>query len=240
MKTSNKWLLAALLLLLGSLTAYNMGLRAEYIRGTYKDPLRNFTALTFKNFTEINLPAASLMNVQLTAGPYAVHVNKSAEKYLKISQQGGRLTVALAFPEGRQYLGQGDALTISCPRLRLLTAGGAYTQAGKPAFDRENGRGNTVRIQGFRQDSLRLSADLIAQIELSNNQLASLQADAGRSLGSQAQLRIKADNGIGAASLSVQHRSELQLETRIAAPHYQFGDSAKAVFSGAALSSLRP
>lgn len=238
MKTSNKWLLAALLLLLASLTAYNMGLRTEYLRGTYKDSLRNYTTLNFRNFTAIDLPAASLMSVKVTAGPYAVRINKAAEKYLKVSEKGGRLTIAVVFPEGRQYLGQGDVVTISCPRLRLLTASSTFTQAGKPAFDRENDRGNTIQIQGFRQDSLLLSQDKATQIELRDNRLAFLEADAGRSVGSHATLRIAASNGIGGANLSVQHQSELQLESRIMSPRYQFGDSARVTFAGAALSGL--
>ncbi len=36
MKTSSKLFVATLLLLFGSLTAYNMALRAEYVHGTYR------------------------------------------------------------------------------------------------------------------------------------------------------------------------------------------------------------
>lgn len=65
MKTSTTFLLAALLVLLASLTAYNMALRAEYRSGTYKDPLRSYKVLNFKNFTEVTVPAASALSVKI-------------------------------------------------------------------------------------------------------------------------------------------------------------------------------
>lgn len=159
MKTSNKWLLAALLLLLGSLTAYNRDLRAEYARGAYKNPLLSTTALNFKDFTEVDVPAASRLGVRVVAGPYGVRVNKAAEKYVRVTQQGTRLIVALAFPEDVKHMERTEAVTISLPRLRQLTAGGAYSAAGKLLTERQ-GQGGHVQIDGFRQDSLRVQPDL--------------------------------------------------------------------------------
>lgn len=237
MKTSNKLLMAAVLLLLGSLTIFNLSLRAEYRRGTYKDPLRNTTALKFSGFTEVSVPAASALKVKIVAGPFGVRVSDRAAEFVKVSQQGGRLTVALAFPEDRQYLGGGDVLTISCPQLRRLTAGSTYALAGKPLTDREN-RGGTVRVQGFRQDSLALRQDYASRVELTGNQLGYLRAEAGASAGSRAKLSIGPGNRIQAADLRLRSQSELELGSRIEVPRYQFGDSAKVSFAGPALSGL--
>ena len=237
MKTSNQGLLAALLLLLGALTAFNLSLRAEYRRGTYKDPLRNTTALNFKDFTQINVPAASALKVKIVAGPYGVRVSDKAAEFVKVSQQGGRLSVALAFPEERQYLGGGDVLTISCPRLDQLSASATYSVNAKPATDRAS-RGGNVRVQGFRQDSLTLRQDQGARVELAGNQLGYLRAEAGASAGSRSVLRIEPGNRIEAADLRMQSQSELQLEGRIGQPRYAFGDSTRASFTGSALRGL--
>lgn len=238
MKTSNKWLLAALLLLLGSLTAYNRDLRAEYARGAYKNPLLSTTALNFKDFTEVDVPAASLLGVRVVAGPYGVRVNKAAEKYVRVTQQGTRLIVALAFPEDVKHMERTEAVTISLPRLRQLTAGGAYSAAGKLLTERR-GQGGHVQIDGFRQDSLRVQPDLGARLNLTGNQLGYLRADAGRTPGSHPVLCLDGRNRIGVADLHVQSQGELQLETGgIGQLRTAFGDSARATLSGAGLRSL--
>ncbi|WP_035565493.1 hypothetical protein [Hymenobacter sp. IS2118] len=239
MKTSNKWLLAALLLLLGSLTAHNMSLRAEYARGTYKDPKRNTVALAFKNFTEIDVQAATAMGVKIVAGSYEVRLAKGAEQYVKVTQQGPRLTIALAFPEERQSLGGQHTLTVSLPRLTQLTASGTYLEKGQPVREKVGRGRSSLRIEGFRQDSLRLQQDHGTQIDLANNQLGYLRADAGRTPGSHPVLHIDKTNRIQAASLAIHSQGELQLAAGgIPDLRTQFGDSARATLTGAGLRSL--
>ena len=130
MKTSVKFLLAATLVLLASLTAYNMALRTEYRSGAYKDPLRHYTALGFTNFTEVAVPAASGLNVKIMAGPFKVRVNPAAEKFVRFSQQGGRLVIALALPEQAQTLDQASSpgLHFFTPSLRRRVFGGAAVE----------------------------------------------------------------------------------------------------------------
>ncbi|MFD2721529.1 hypothetical protein ACFST9_22635 [Hymenobacter monticola] len=237
MKTSNKWLLAALLLLLGSLTAYNMGLRAEFRKGAYKDPNRNTVALNFKDFTEIDLQAANVVGLKVVAGPYSVRLNKAAEKYVKVTQQGQRLRIALVFPEGRESVGR-QTLTISLPRLAKLSASGTYLMNGKPVTDKQYA-GQSLRIEGFRQDSLTVQQDHGTLVELARNQLGFLRAEAGHSPGSHPQLRIEKSNRIAAAYLNVQNEGQLQLEAGgIANLRTQFGDSARATLTGAGLNNL--
>jgi hypothetical protein len=238
MKTSNKWLLAALLLLLGSLTAYNMGLRAEYSKGTYKDPTRNTVALNFKDFTEIDLQAATTVGLKVVAGPYSVRLNKAAEKYVKVTKQGPRLTIAVAFPDGRQPMGGRQTMTISLPQLARLSAAGTYRMNGKPVTEKRP-VGLSVRIEGFSQDSLNVQQDHGTQVELARNQLGFLRAEAGHSPGSHPQLRIEKSNRIAAAYLNVQNEGQLQLDAGgIANLRTQFGDSAKATLTGAGLNNL--
>ena len=237
MKTSNKWLLAALLLLLGSLTAYNTGLRAEYRKGAYKDPTHDTVALNFKDFTEIDLQASSMMGLKVVAGPYSVRLSKGAEKYVKVTQQGPRLTVALVFPEGPQSIGR-QTMTISLPRLAKISATGTYLLNGKPVTEKRYA-GRALRIEGFRQDSLSVQQDHGTQVELAGNQLGFLRAEAGHSPGSRPVLRIEKSNRIGAAYLNVQNEGQLQLDAGgIASLRTQFGDSARATLTGAGLTNL--
>jgi hypothetical protein len=238
MKTSINFLLAALVVLLASLTAYNMALRNEYRSGAYKDLLRNYTTLDFKNFTEVDVPAASKLDVKIMAGPFKVRVNPAAEKFVRVSQQGGRLVVSLVMPEQAQSLGWGQTVVISCPHLAALTTGGTSEVAGQPNIS-QHYIGRTILVQGFTQDSLALSQDHGSRIELTNNRLGLLRAAAGATPGSHPILQVNSGNHIAAASLTLAHQSELILDNvQIPQLHHSFGDSTKVTMTGTALRSV--
>ncbi|GAB3635732.1 hypothetical protein GCM10027422_13220 [Hymenobacter arcticus] len=239
MKTSTTFLLAALLVLLASLTAYNMALRTEYRSGAYKDPLRNFELFAFKNFTDVDIPAGSALSVKVVAGPFGVRVNPAATKFVRVSQQGGRLRLALAFPHEPESLGWGETVVVSCPRLATLTTGAAYEAAGQPHHDLTLTSRRTL-VQGFVQDSLTLRADQGSQIELINNTVRYLRAVAGPTPGSRTKLQLDPTNRIAAGHLRMQGQSQLVLGAR-ATPQlrYELADSAQLTVSGAVLASIK-
>lgn len=238
MKTSNLLLLVAALVLLGSLTAYNMALRTEYRRGTYKDPLREYSHLAFKNFDEVVVPAGSVGNFKIIAGPWAVRLSPSAAEYVHVRQQGRRLELTAAFPDKWHWL-PGEAVVISCPRLASLRTDAVYTAAGKPIADTRVESHYRVLVQGFGQDTLRVQADRASRVELAANRLAYLDATAGRTPGSHSALLLADDNHIGAARLRCDNRATLELNgLRIPNLHYQLGDSVQLSLRGQALGSL--
>ena len=240
MKNSSKYLLAALLVLLASLTAYNMALRAEYRKGTYKDPLRDYTTLTFRDFTAVDVPAAALVAVKLVPGPFGVRLNPAAAGYVHVRQQGSRLIVTAAFPQQLAYLGRGAAVVISCPRLGALSTDGVYEVRNKRQLTKNALRSQVVLVQGFTQDSLTLRQDRGSRIELVGNKLGYLRAEAGRSPGSHALLQLSAGNQVAAADVAVGHQSELVLDNvLIPQLRYQFGDSVKVTLLGTALGNWR-
>ncbi|WP_210520565.1 hypothetical protein [Hymenobacter terricola] len=243
MKNSLKFLTAAGLLLLGSLTAYNAALHTEYQLGTFKDPLRNYTALPLTNFNAVDVPAAGQMNVKVEAGPFAVYVSKDAAKYVHVTQRGHRLTVALSYPEKETWLGRDEAVIIRCPRLSLLTAGTTYTVAGQrktvPRSKFYQTPGGVV-VKGFAQDSLRLVQNQTAQVELAGNRLGRLRAEVGGTPGSTAELDLNDDNRIDASDLHVEQSAKLVAKNLpLPALRWHFGDSARVELSGAALRGLR-
>ena len=245
MKNSLKILIAAGVLLFGSLGAYTAGLRAEYARGTYKDPLRNYNMLNFSNFNTIDVPAAGVMNVKVESGPFAVYVHNEDSAYVRVSQQGGRLTVALRFPDDKTHLAwreETEAVIIRCPRLDALTASTTYTVAGRPkiVWHSAHGTGGELLVQGFAQDSLRLTQNHTAHVVLAANRLGRLQAVVGATPGSSAELELRADNRLNATSLRVAGRGKL-VAHNVALPalRWQLGDSARVELSGRSLMKLR-
>lgn len=237
MKTSNKLFVAIFGLLLGSLVTYDVALRAEYRTGNFKDPLHNYNTLVYRNFNTVTVPSVSGLNVKIVAGPFAVRVNKNAADFVRVTQRGQQLLVAVEYPEKPGNLGREDVVVISCPRLAALTTDGTYTVAGKSPLDRLQ-TGGTVLVQGFRQDSLSLRQGRSNQIRLVGNTLGWLRAVAGSSPGSSPELEIGADNHIQAADLVIGHQGRLDLATAIPRLRQQFSDSATVTFSGAAAHGL--
>jgi hypothetical protein len=228
MKNSTKYLLAALLVLLASLTAYNMALRAEYRQGTYKDPMRGYLSLGFKDFTEVSVPAASSVGVRVEAGPYRVRMSPRVAAFVHVRQQGGQLVVTADFPARQEFLGWGEAVVITCPRLTALRADAVYTEGGQPVADKGESGGHKVLVTGFKQDSLLVQADRGSHVELASNHLAYLRAVTGTTPGSHPNLQLNADN-----------QSQLTVHNlAIATLHYQVADSAQVMLTGAALASL--
>jgi hypothetical protein len=237
MKNSLKFLTAAGMLLLGSLTAYNAALGTEYRLGTYKDPLRNYVALPQRNFEAVSLPTASGLRVKIVAGPFGVRVNKEAADFVRVTQRGQQLLVTLAYPEKPEFMGYQDAVVISCPRLVALSTEGTYTVAGKVPVDKLQ-TGGAVVVHGFRQDSLTLRQSRSNQIRLEANTLRWLGAVVGTVPGDGPELQIGPDNRIQAADLAIGHQGRLGLATAIGKLHQQFSDSATVTYSGPAAQAL--
>ena len=241
MKTSTTFLLAALLVLLASLTAFNMALRTEYRSGAYKDPLHDYATLTFKGFSEVAAPAAGVVGIKIIAGSYRVRISPLAAKYVQVRQQGSRLVSTAAFPDQRIPLGAA-AVVIRCPQLIHLSTNAEYDIDSKQHHDKQElfYAASPVVVQGFTQDSLSLQQDNASRVELNDNKLGFLRAVAGPTPGSHASLQIGQDNHIAAASLTINHQSELLLyDVLIPQLRYYFADSAKATLTGAALADLR-
>ena len=237
MKTSNKLVVAAGALVLGALATYDAALHAEYRTGNYKNPLHNYQTLGLRNFDAVRVPAAGELNVKIESGPFAVHISQEAAEFVRVTQQGKTLAVTVAYPKEWKWLGRQEAVLISCPALKSLTAAGTYTVAGQPQLDGLRA-GGEVQVQGFRQDSLTLRQERSSQIKLVGNTLGWLAATAGTSPGSQSGLTIGADNRIQAANVTIAHRGRLDLAAAIPRLRHQFSDSASVVLSGAAVRSL--
>jgi hypothetical protein len=239
MKNSSKYLLAAVLVLLASITAYNMALRTEYRKGDYKNPLRGYVSQPFKDFTEVAVPAGNAVSVKLVPGPFSVRLHPRAAEYVHLSQQGGRLVITAIFPERQQFFGRAETVIISCPRLTALSTDAVDEIGGKQQINKHYGGSQTVRVQGFAQDSLVLRQDRGSRVELIGNKLGYLRATTGTTPGSHPWLQVSADNHIAAADLTLGHQSELTLSNVVIPKlRYHAADSAQVTLTGAALGSL--
>ncbi len=236
MKTSNKLLVAAVALVLGTVVTYDVNLRAEYLTGHYKDPLQNYAKQANANFDAVEVPAGLYFRVKIEAGPAGVWVNKEATEYVQLSQNGRTLAMKVTNPEESHFLSGQAAVIIHCPQLQTLTTDAPFPAAQRKAH-RDNPGGEVV-IRNFNQDSLRVNQRWTGTVKLEGTTLRQLRAVAGTWPGSKPALEIAGNNHIQAADLAINHESRLDLRTKIAQLRYHFSDSATVTFGGTAASAL--
>ncbi|MDB5262544.1 MAG: hypothetical protein JWQ14_1825 [Adhaeribacter sp.] len=242
MKKSNIFLLVAVIILLASLVSYNTTLKAEYLSGAHRDPYRHFNTFNLKGFDEIAINTNNGVNVKIQQGSHQARILKRETENIKFKQVGKLLMVEINYPEDRNNYYGPEQVVITMPILKALRADTTPREVKKPK-DQEwvtNTAWSTIKITGFTQDSLFINQDKMTTVEMTANKLAYLHAITGQNPGSASSLHLDKNNTIARAILDIRNNSELTLKN-IFIPQltYQFSDSAKVNFSGAALAILK-
>ena len=237
MKTSNKLIAAAFLLILVSLFVYARLLNAEYISGRYKDPYRDFVTLKFKDFDTVDVNSTSAVNVKFIQGPFSVRIDTDAMDFTKIEQQGNTLKIGAAFKGDYIQNPSRYIVVISCPKLAEVNANAIFKAKDKQIIDtvlREwNMRQNL--IEGFKEDSLSIRQYYGSSIILSGNHIRTLNAVVGLNPLSFSKIVILNNNLFQQATIDVLNRSKIQLDGKVIKNlKYYLADSAQMVLTGAA------
>lgn len=232
MKTSNKLLLGALVVLLVSLTLYNSALKAEYLSGNYKDPYKNYTHINIKDFDEIEIDAANMMDVTVRHGKYAIHVSKDNNDSIKFTKVGNRLIINVDVTKNHQSnnpnIAHFNNIEIYCPQLTYLkTDKHQYTMPLKKLSPDEiqyfREASGDIKLRRFKLDSLSIEQKS-GLITLGRDTIASLKAVTA----AESRLKIEEDTHITKADLRINDRSSLQLEKfNISQFSYTLADSAE-------------
>ncbi|KAA3437809.1 DUF2807 domain-containing protein [Rufibacter hautae] len=241
MKKSTILIFSALVFFLCSLTAFNFAMKAEYDKGLFRDPLVDFISTDITGFDAIQVNGGSKLSVKIVQGASQVRVHERAQDFVRFKKQGNKLIVDVDQIKGRDFRYNGSySVYISCPKLTSLTTSARYKMGGEPQTDLFLQEiYHNITLNNFTQDSLTIQQDHATAVELNNLKLGKLKAVVGLSEGSGSRLTILGKNQIQAADLSIQHKGGLNLfDVAIPSLTYQFSDSARAVFSGAALPAL--
>jgi len=152
MKTSNKLLLTIALITMGSIVLFDLALRAEYLKGEYKDPHYGLTSIPLKDFDAIEDYTSSETFLDVKQGKkIEVWLSKEAEKDLTFTVENRILKINFKVEnnkESRSY-----NINVSCPVLKSLSTG---KPAGHPKI--VNNWGN-VSITGFTQDTMQINVN---------------------------------------------------------------------------------
>jgi hypothetical protein len=239
MKNSYKLLLIAVLLLVGTLTAFDLALKTEYEKGTYKNVRRDYSKLEYKNFDVIEINAANKLGVEIQySDTFNIGVRDRVKEFLKIKQIGSHLIIDCNMRDSRGYLGE-KSIIIQCPELKGLRTDAVFYVNGKPIITKDISN-TTVFVTGFKQDNLKLNMNNATFVKLFDNQIKHLSADLGKDISSQSDLVIDQSNDIAAADFNIQNKSRLTL-TNVKADNFNYtiSDSAQIRLSGASLKLLK-
>jgi hypothetical protein len=236
MKTSNKLILAAIVLTLVMLTWYDLRLKAEYLSGAYKILYSDYTKLNYTGFDIVELNSSTAANVKFVQGPFSVRVDNNAMDYVVFKQQGNRLMIDAVFERNYRWNPNPYVIVISCPTLKKLTTGATYQADSHMVTDtivREEWNMRQVLIEGFRQDSLSIEQDYGSTVVLAADTIRSLKAVTGKSNGSGSKIILQPDNEFRDAALNIGHRSTFILQNaHIQNLTYHLADSAELTVTG--------
>src|SRR5471030_1778532 len=112
MKTSNKIIMIAALVVIAWLVIYDNALKAEYVKGDFKKPHYRMQQLNFSNFNVIEHNAGNIIGMQVKKAPYGVWIDDYAKDKIRVSRHGQTLQIDYI---GKENFNDYRGITISCP-----------------------------------------------------------------------------------------------------------------------------
>lgn len=227
MKTSNKLLLTATVIIFTYLAVYDFQLKAEYVKGDYRSRFYNMKHTALNRFTSIENNAGNKLGVNIEKGPkFEIWINDFLADKVVVTQRNNTLYIDF---KDKQFSFYQAGITIICPAVDSIIAS---TQVS-PDWQFSSGK---TTVTGFTQDVMNIRANKLTEIELSKNSLGKLIASTG---GSNATLTIRSDNQIKAADINIIGKSDLKLFNTIANSSYNCTDSATITLNGKLFRSLQ-
>lgn len=227
MKTSNKLLLTATVIIFAYLAVYDFQLKAEYVKGDYKSRFYNMKHTALNRFTSIENNVGNLLGVTIEKGPkFEIWINNFLADKVGITQRNNTLYINFKDKQFKFYQG---GITIICPFVNSITASPLVSPNWQFSVEK-------TTVTGFAQDVMNIHANKFTEIELSKNSLGKLIASTG---GSNATLTILRNNQIKAADINIIGKSELKLFNTIANSNYNCTDSATITLNGKLFRSLQ-
>ncbi|HVV55411.1 MAG TPA: hypothetical protein VHC47_08810 [Mucilaginibacter sp.] len=224
-----------------SLAAYDLDLKAEYKKGDYTNPYRDYTSLDYRDFDEIELDASTAANLIITQGPYKILVNPGAHDFLHVSKLGRRLVIKAAFPDHYRAFTSEYMICVSCPKLLLLKTDARYTAGGTQVTDTvaNDLRWKPTLLTGFKLDSLDIRADHGSNIVLENDRIGYVGGTIGADENSGPALTIGPNNHFDKSNLDLLNKSRLIIKGA-GTPNltYRLADSATLMINGVAAKYL--
>ncbi len=231
MKTSNKLFFTAALIVIISLITYDLALRAEYKKGTYKSRFYGFEKTTaFNGFNNIDNRAANLISIQVEKGNEpGIWVKSVWKDRFNISRKGNALIINVDNKQSTRVSAYDNSITIICPSLDSVTTAPYLGKSGQNLIHSKG----TTTVSGFTLEKLSLKISKGVDLFLERNKIADLRALVGDKSSDNAKLIISLSNQIDNATINVPGKNHLEIENSVIAKrNFTIADSATVTFSG--------
>ncbi|MES2427897.1 MAG: hypothetical protein V4560_13040 [Bacteroidota bacterium] len=221
MKTSNKLLLLATVILFGYLAIFNFQLRAEYLKGDFKKLYYGMKFTPLNSFTTIRHNAGNVLALRVEKGPkFGVWMRDNLKEKLALTERNNTLFVDYVDKQHSNYY---SGIVVVCPEVNTVITTPLKTHQVM-FWERE-----VTQVSGFTQDAMNIVAGKSTQIELNKNTISKLNA---ATTASNATIKVNAENLIQAAEFKIAGKSDLQLLSQIAKSTYSYTDSATITLNG--------
>lgn len=227
MKTSNKLLIAILILVIISMVSFDMALRAEYKKGDYKSPYYNMVPVPVKDFDAIEDYTSYNTYTDVTTGDNCqIFISKEAQNNLIFTVKNRVLKISFKQATGKENLAY--AIHIKCPRLNGLKR--ALTDGAKIIYDSGN-----LTLGIFNQDSVRLENSAPGIINLTPVDVKKVKVIMWDGL-----LNIGGNGNADTANFDIRNGSRLNIgKIKMRKINYKLDDNAQVTLSGAVWHQIR-
>ena len=223
MKISTTMLITAILLFFGVQTAYNFSLKAEYLKGTFRNRFGKHSFTKLENVKRLQLNAANMIGVSVEQGEReGVWISKVVKDQVKVRQKGETVTVDFVNfkPEAHRYINSASVVFV-VNKLSNIAARNFQVKGA----DSENYAGE-LYLKGLVGDSFDLVIPERATVFMEGSRFKVFKAVIG-SMNEWSRFTVTGDNKLDTAYFDVRKSSlELQSPT-ILVPHYKLGDSSR-------------
>lgn len=219
---------AAVLIILGSLTAFNVKIKQIYLSGSYKSKFNGMDFMAIKGLEKLNIEDANALGIQVEQGnTEGVWIRGDQKSKFLVDFKNHTLKIGLngeGKKEGTTYWGD---IVIVTKTLSGISSSSS-TKENDPRYN-----SGTITLIGLQLNQLDLQISDGVTASLNNMQMDVLNATVGDQNRGNASLNISSDTHIKTAQLNVPGKSNLTLaDPKITKAVYNLSDSATVSVNG--------
>lgn len=228
-------IIAAVLVTLGSLTAFNINVKKVYLTGVYKSRFKDMEFTPLKGIENLDVQNADQMGIQIEYGTNeGIWINKAVKD--QVITAIGKNTLKIELDKNRKEdrgVGWGQVIIVTRKLSKVSTASNLH-------INQENYYAAQVTINNYPEGDLDLQISDGVSFTIGTCKLNSLRANIGDKKYGRADLRIGSETKINTALFNIPGTSSLSLQAPdITKITYNLSDSATVTLSGKLLQMIK-
>ncbi|MBB5634752.1 hypothetical protein HDE68_000637 [Pedobacter cryoconitis] len=239
MKTSTMLILTALLIILGSLAAFNYTIKAAYLTGAYKNRFKEMDFTAFIAVEKLNLQTEKLSSIQIEYGDKeGIWISKNIKDLVKFDVKGNVLNLSTS-ETGKRIGSQrvNGMITIVTKKLNAITTTPYYILKKDESYWPGT---SEISLKGYHLGQLDLQIASFVDVSLNQMDIQTLNATVGTKTSRGSELTLSEDTKINNATLNVPGESKLNLlDPKIVKTNYLLSDSATVSLNGKVVQMIK-